>query len=35
MTYQLLTTETDPLTITLSAYRMSVFVKGWETIINL
>jgi len=35
MTYTLTTAETDPLTITLNGYRMSRFVMGWETTINL
>jgi len=35
MTYQLITPETDLMTITLNGYRMSVFVKGWQTTIDL
>jgi len=31
MTHQLITAETDPLTITLNGYRMSRFVTGWQT----
>jgi len=34
MTYQLLTNETDPDTITLNGYRLSVFVPNWKTTIN-
>jgi hypothetical protein len=29
MKYQLITNETDPLTITLSAYRMTKFAPNW------
>jgi hypothetical protein len=35
MKYQLITNETDPLTITFSAYRMSIYTPYWRTIIEL
>jgi hypothetical protein len=35
MKYQILTTETDPLTITFSAYRMSIYTPNWRTTIDV
>ena len=35
MTYQIITAETDPMTLTLSGYRMTRFVPGWVTVIDL